>query len=69
MFSKNCPKCGNSQTYSRMDVFNLAVKNNTQCLVRQQNLINKIHPTLFLRYDEQWNRLYDAEILMDIQTL
>lgn len=29
---KNCPKCGKIQYYSRVDVFNLAVKNNWPCL-------------------------------------
>jgi hypothetical protein len=29
--------------------------------IRQQNIINKIHPTLFLRYNEMHRRLYDTD--------
>ena len=28
-------------------------------IIRQNNLIKKIDPHLFLRYDEQWNKLYE----------
>lgn len=28
-------------------------------IIRQNNLIKKVEPTVFLRYDEQWNNLYE----------
>ena len=30
-------------------------------IIRQNNLIKNIDPSLFLRYDEQWNRLYEVK--------
>lgn len=33
----------------------------TRDLIRQNRIVGKISPTLFLRYDEQNNQLYDAE--------
>jgi hypothetical protein len=34
--------------------------------IRQENIINKLDPTLFIRYDEKYNRLYDALSNTDI---
>lgn len=43
-------------------------RHNAKCnklkdLIRQQRIIESIKPTLFLRYDEQSDRLYDVETL------
>jgi len=35
-------------------------------IIRQNNLIEKINPTLFLRYDEQWDRLYDCKTHLEV---
>jgi hypothetical protein len=34
--------------------------------IRQENIINKLNPTLFIRYDVKYNRLYDALSNIDI---
>jgi hypothetical protein len=47
-------------------------KHNSPCrkqkdVIRQQNIINKMHPSLFIRYDELSRMLYDAESKSTIQ--
>ena len=31
-------------------------------IIRQNNLVENINPKLFLRYNKQWDRLYDSKI-------
>jgi hypothetical protein len=49
----------NIKLYEMFNLENWNYKKNKD-MVRQQRIINKVNPSLFIRYDEKNNRLYNS---------